>query len=43
MREWGRKKFPDRKISDRGKVPKDIVDAFKAEHDITPKFSAASA
>lgn len=39
IREWARSK--KMKVSDRGRIPKDIVDAFNSEHQGSSIFSAA--
>lgn len=44
IRDWANKK--GMKVSDRGRIPRDVVDAFNAEHDSKgsgePQFSAAA-
>lgn len=37
IREWARSK--GKKVSDRGRIPRDIVEAFEAEHSAAPLFS----
>lgn len=37
IRDWA--KANGRKVSDRGRIPKDVVDAFNETHSVVPAFS----
>ena len=41
IREWWNKKPNVKKVSNRGRIPQDVVDKFREEHSTEPAFSHA--